>query len=335
MHPTADRFVAAVPLFGRGLWATLASAPGWLLRRLQQCLQSSMEPLDDDEPGLPASIEPRLGPAPAASPAWQRFGQGMLDPLRVQPASADADGPGWQACIDRLHALREHWLAARAEREARWRRLLWLDLVLQLSDRGVVRALEDGSLPDVAALRTERLLLEVDQGPAVLAEVPELFARRIAFALQALPEASRTDALAQWQRLSELQALAAEERGLEARSQVVLALAWNDQADLDQVEVGYALAEEYRTALAGWLQRAAGVALAGGVRLDAFLLSRCDGASQDGETDAIGYVEAMRPLHVGMAALLRDSLDVLVALADSAERARPLAPPRLGQGSAA
>jgi hypothetical protein len=308
----------------------------WLANRVWQFVPAWAVPFDDDEDAsLPVSFEPREEPTPPPSPIWQRYGRGMLDPLRVDPAAASALELDWQGCIDRLHDLHDSWQAAQAVRVARAPRLLWLETVLQLFDRGVVRTLHDGTPPDVAALRTERLLLEADQGPGVLTEVPALFARRIRFALEALSDAQRADALAQWQLFADLQALTAQERRLEVRSQVVLALAWNDQIDLDQVEVGYALAEEYRAEMAQWLQRAAGIRLASGTaRLDAFLLARCDGAVQDEGVDAIGYVETLRALHGGMVSLLHDTLARLVVLADAVERSRLLVLPQGDQESA-
>lgn len=322
------------------VWIALGIGLAWLAHRARQAwrlVPSSVDRLDESEDaGLPASLEPRAEIAPVPSPTWQRYGRGMLDPLRIDPAATGSHGPDWQGCIDRLQGLRGSWLAAQAAREVRARRLLWLDMVLQLFDRGVVRTLHDGTLPDVAALRTERLLLEADQGPGVLAEVPALFVRRIGFALEAMPEAQRADAQAQWQLFCDLQALVAQERRLEAHSQVLLALAWNDQTDLDQVEVGYALADEYRVEMAQWLRRAAGVRLAGGTtRLDAFLLARCEGPAREQDGDAIAGVEALRPLHAGMASLLHDTLAMLVVLADAVERTRPLTLPQASQGSAA
>lgn len=315
-------------------WSALGLGAGWLARRAWRQLQLPAGLLDDDEPaGLPVSLEPREEAVPAPSPTWLRFGLDMLDPLRLDPAAAGS-GPDWQGCIDRLQALRDPWLAAQAAREAQARHLLWLETTLQLLDRGVVRPLHDGTLPDTAALRAERLLLQADPGPQVLAEVPALFARRIGFALEAMPEGERAAAQVQWRLFAELRALVAQERALQARSQAVLALAWNAQTDLDQVEVGYALAEEYRAETAQWLERAAGVRLGGGERLDAFLLARCDGTAREG-ADAIARVEALRPLHAGMLALLHDTLAVLVALADAVERARELALPQARRQDAA
>lgn len=318
-------------------WLALAAGLAWLVRRRPQAgrlIGPPIDPLGDDEDGsLPVSIEPREEAVPALSATWQRYGLGMLDPQRIEPAVAATPGPDWQACIDRLPGLRDGWRTAQAAREARARRLLWLDVVLQLLDRGVVRTLPDGTLPDAAELRTERLLLEADQGPGVLAEVPALFARRIGFALEAMTGVGRAEALAQWRLFGDLQALAGQERRLEARSQVILALAWNDQTDLDQVEVGYALAEEYRAETVQWLRRAAGVRL-GDTRLDALLLARCGGVLQE-DGDAIADVEALRPLHAGMVSLLHDALEGLIVLADTVERTRPFALPQASQDSPA
>lgn len=316
-------------------WLVLGIGLGWLAHRAWRRTPSPPAAWrEDGQASLPASIKPLEEPAPVPSPVWRRYGLDMLDPQQIDPAMAAASGPDWQGCIDRLQALRGGWRAAQGARAARAARLLWLDAVLALLDRGVLRPLHDGRLPDALELRTERLLLEADQGPGVLAEVPMLFARRIGFALEAMPEDLRADALARWRLFSELHALAAQERRLERQSQVILALAWNDHTDLDQVEVGYALAQDYDAEMAQWLQRAAGVALVGGARLDGFLLRRCDAPARMPGADAIARVEALRPLHVAMASLLHDTLAELVMRADQVERIRPLVFPRADQDSA-
>ncbi|NEK66140.1 MAG: hypothetical protein G3W67_27630, partial [Xanthomonas perforans] len=75
---------------------------------------------------------------------------------------------------------------ATANRALQQERRYWLDVVLSLLDHGVMRPLQDGYLPDTATLRTERFLLGADAGPIVLAEVPALFARRLALAIETM-----------------------------------------------------------------------------------------------------------------------------------------------------
>lgn len=302
-------------------WILLATAGGWWLRRGLQRMASA-PPALLQAPRLPEALAPRIGPEMSGSPAWQQFGLDMLDARAFDPYSAeraptcDLDR---DACIARLHELRGAWTRAHAEREGRTARLLWLDLVLVLLDRGVVRALHDGQLPDMAALRTERLLLGADGGPAVLSEVPALLARRVELALERLPPAQRDAGDAHWQLLQSLQPLLEQERQLERRSQLVLALAWNADVDLDQVEVGYALADEYRLHVHEWLQRAASVIVPGRGRLDGWLLAGCDLSAGDVD-DAIGHVEALRPLHAAIATLLQDTVAALVELAHAGEQ---------------
>ncbi|NEL81295.1 MAG: hypothetical protein G3W61_34100, partial [Xanthomonas perforans] len=83
--------------------------------------------------------------------------------------------------------LRPAWQNATANRALQQERRYWLDVVLSLLDHGVMRPLQDGYLPDTATLRTERFLLGADAGPIVLAEVPALFARRLALAIETMP----------------------------------------------------------------------------------------------------------------------------------------------------
>lgn len=315
-------------------WSLCGLGLGWWLWGRRAAAPRA--PLADAVPRLPAQLNLRVEAPPPPSTIWNRYGQGMLDPLAIEPADLCAEPPGlgWQACIDRLAALRGPWQAARGERELRTRRLLWLDAALLLLDRGVVRPLHDGALPDVASLRTERLLLGADAGPAVLAEVPALFARRIACALDSLPPQQRVAAEVHVQRLRALQPLLARERALERHSQVILALAWNPEVDLDQVEVAYALADEYRAETRDWLLQAAALTMPNGsTSLANFLLSRCERLADDGG-DAIGYVEALRPMHVGMRQLMHDAVSVLVTLADGVERSRGVVPLAALEGGA-
>jgi hypothetical protein len=318
-------------------WTVLGLALGWLVRRLRRAGPATPLPLRATGERLPAALPLLDEPALALSPTWRRFAHSMFDPLRFDPATLRGDDPPPAAAVEaiaRLEQLQPLWSQAQAGRVARAHRLLWLDAVLALCDHGVMRQLPDGRPPDVAALRTERLLLAADAGPAVLAEVPALFARRMRAAMARVSPAQRAAVDVQCALLEVLQPLLAEERALHARAQVILALAWNAQVDLDQVEVGYALAEAYRADLRGWLRRAAAVSLPGGGTLDATLLERCDAAGCD-SADAIIHVEALRPLHAGLPQMLHAALEVLVALADGVERSGGLLPLRAGQDASA
>ncbi|MEE7548515.1 hypothetical protein HF319_17110, partial [Xanthomonas sp. Kuri4-1] len=129
-----------------------------------------------------------------------------------------------------------------------------------------------------------------------------------------------------------LQPLAAEARALDERAQVAQVLAWNADADLDQVEVAYALAADYRMRMQAWLRQAAAIPLPEtGERLDQYLLAACPLLDAQGEDD-LGYGEALRPLHVGFVQLLAARLGQLVTMAEQAEAdagLRPLCTPPL------
>ncbi|MEQ7329442.1 hypothetical protein ABQE91_16435 [Xanthomonas campestris pv. campestris] len=253
--------------------------------------------------------------------AWHRFGGGMLNVDAFDPNDATRapwDALDSQACIARLDELRPAWQNASANRAQQQERRYWLDVVLSLLDHGVMRPLQDGYLPDTAALRTERLLLGADAGPLVLADVPALFARRLVLAIEAMPSPQRDGALAQWQLLQQLHALIAESRVLDERSQVIQVLAWNPDVDLDQVEVAYILAAEYRQGMRDWLRRAATVRLPDtALRLDEVLLASC--SSLGPQTDDVDYIEAMRPLHRGFMQLFAQRLSQLVVQAEQVE----------------
>ncbi|MBS9446091.1 hypothetical protein [Xylella fastidiosa] len=256
--------------------------------------------------------------------SWERFCGGLLIAEDLNPATAQC--APWetldaQACINRLEQLRESWQQASQRRIQQQQRRYWLEMVLVLIDHGVSRPLHDGSLPDVLMLRTECLLLGVDQGPLVLNDVPGVFARRLWLALQVLPEVQRKQAHMQWSLLHLLHDLGREVKALDALAQLVLVLAWNPEMDLDQVEVAYAQAAEYRKRICDWLVRAAQVIVSedSQVRLDKYLLLLCPLLSSLGGDD-IGYVEALRPLHTGFTRLYESRLRTLVTLADEVEQ---------------
>ncbi|MCC4598754.1 hypothetical protein [Xanthomonas melonis] len=287
----------------------------------------------------PAAPAGPVRPDPAGTQrgaAWHRFGGGMLSVDSFDPDDADRapwDALDAQACIARLDDARSAWQNASANRALQQERRYWLDVVLSLLDHGVMRPLQDGYLPDTAALRTERFLLGADAGPAVLAEVPALFARRLALAIAAMPAAQRETASVQWRLLQQLHALVAESRMLDERSQVIQVLAWNPDVDLDQVEVAYILAAEYRNGMRDWLRRAALVRLPdSALRLDELLLASC--SPLGAQADDVDYMEAMRPLHGGFMQLFGHRLSQLVLQAEQAERQAGLHPlPRAAAAS--
>ncbi|MFA0922082.1 hypothetical protein [Xanthomonas fragariae] len=268
----------------------------------------------------PVAIKPDSAGAQRGA-TWHRFGGGMLSVEMFDPNDASRapwDGLDARACIARLEELRPAWQNASANRALQQERRYWLDVVLSLLDHGVMRPLQDGYLPDTAALRTERFLLGADAGPIVLADVPALFARRLALAISAMPAPQRDAAGVQWRLLQQLHALVAEGRTLDERSHVIQVLAWNPDVDLDQVEVAYILAAEYREGMRDWLRRAAMVRLPdSALRLDEVLLSSCSPLGP--QADDVDYMEAMRPLHRGFVQLFSERLSQLVLQAEQAE----------------
>ncbi|RYE99478.1 MAG: hypothetical protein EOO78_14110, partial [Oxalobacteraceae bacterium] len=95
--------------------------------------------------------------------------------------------------------------------------------------------------------------------------------------------------------------------------------------DLDQVEVAYILAAEYRQSMRDWLRRAALVRLPdSALRLDEVLLSSCSPLGP--QADDVDYIEAMRPLHRGFIQLFSQRLSQLVLQAEQAERQAGLYP---------
>ncbi|MBB5736069.1 hypothetical protein FHT09_001809 [Xanthomonas arboricola] len=315
----------SLKLAHHGLGSSAARYP--LSARLPDCWADAYAALLRPATAVPLSARPDPAGTQRGA-AWHRFGGGMLSVENFDPD--DATRAPWdhldaQACIARLDDVRPAWQNATANRALQQERRYWLDVVLSLLDHGVMRPLQDGYLPDTATLRTERFLLGADAGPIVLAEVPALFARRLALAIEAMPAPQREAADVQWRLLQQLQGLVAESRMLDERSQVIQVLAWNPDVDLDQVEVAYILAAEYRQGLRDWLRRAALVHLPDStLRLDEVLLSSCSPLRP--QADDVDYIEAMRPLHRGFIQLFSQRLSQLVLQAEQAERQAGLYP---------
>ena len=82
------------------------------------------------------------------------------------------------------------------------------------------------------------------------------------------------------------------------------------QADLDQVDVAYALAADFRELLRDWLLCAATVVLPDGNTLEAWVLARCPELRGEGGDD-IAQVDAARPLWPVIAQLAHVALRTL------------------------
>lgn len=246
----------------------------------------------------------------------------LPDLERFDPA--DAERRPWRD-LDLPHVLRrlqvqhDAWMLAMQRRYQQRQRQRTLGLALALADHGVPLRDGDDTLPDIAALRAEALLLQADPGPVVLDEVPALQARRYALAIAASPAQARDGLLAHWQLLHALHPLLPGLVHLRERGWRIGRLAWNPQADLDQVDVAYALATDFRQLLRDWLLCAATVTLPDGSTLEAWLLARCSNLRRDGGDD-IAQVEAASPLWPSLAQLARDSLRALHEAALAHER---------------
>jgi len=246
---------------------------------------------------------------------------GLPDPLRFDPEDAtrrpwrDLDAAQVQR---RLQQHAEAWRQAEQRRVQQLQRQRALGLALALVDHGV--PLRDGadSLPDIAALRAEALLLQADPGPLVLDEVPALHARRYALAMAATRGAQHDALQARWRLLQGLRLLAPGIEHLRERGWRIARLAWNPQADLDQVDVAYALAVDFRQLLRDWLLRAATVQLPNGMTLEAWVLSRCPNLRREGGDD-ITQVEAAQPMWPAFAELAHEALGSLEAVARERE----------------
>jgi len=260
---------------------------------------------------------------------------GLPDPLRFDPD--DAERRPWRD-LDaaqvgrRLQQQQEAWRQADQRRAQQQQRQRALGLALALVDHGVPLRSGDDGLPDIAALRAEALLLQADPGPLVLDEVPALQARRYALAIAAATVGERDVLQGHWRVLRALRPLVPGIVHLRERAWRIGRLAWNPQADLDQVDVAYALAADYRQLLRDWLLMAATVRMADGMTLETWLLARCPNLHRDGGDD-ITQVEAAQPLWPAFLQLQESALVVLEAAARQRERVASLEAGGEGQSS--
>jgi len=248
--------------------------------------------------------------------------EGLPDLERFDPA--DAERRPWRdldlpQVLRRLQAQQEAWTVAVRRRHDQRQRQRALGIALALADHGVPLRVGGDSLPDLAALRAEALLLQADPGPLVLDELPALQARRYALAIAASATDARDELQAHWQLLHALRPLMPGLLHLRERGWRIGRLAWNAQADLDQVDVAYALAADFRELLRDWLLCAATVVLPDGNTLEAWVLARCPDLRGEGGDD-IAQADAARPLWPAVAALARTSLRALDEAAQAAGR---------------
>ncbi len=246
---------------------------------------------------------------------------GLPDPQRFDPEDAgrrpwrDLDGA---QVLRRLQQQHDAWWLAEQRRVRQQQRQRALGLALALVDHGV--PLRDGNdtLPDIAALRAEALLLQADPGPLVLDEMPALHARRYELAIAASHGSEHEALMVQWRLLRALRPLVPGIIHLRERGWRIGRLAWNPQADLDQVDVAYALATDFRQLLRDWLLGTATVQLPDGMTLEAWLLARCPNLRRDGGDD-LTQVEAAQPLWPAFLQLQRAALATLDAAARERE----------------
>lgn len=231
----------------------------------------------------------------------------------------------WTDVLQRLRSQSDAWRQARSLQARRRQRLRHLELAIGLLENGV--PLAGGLVPDLAALRAEAFLLQADPGQPVLVEVAALQACRMRLAIAAAEPARRPALQAQWARLGTLFALMPTAVSLREQAWRVQRLAWNPRADLDQVDVAYALAGEYRQLLRDWLLAAGGATLADGSTLDEWLLAQCPVLCRNGGDD-IAQVEAAQPLWQAFQRLVDELLSLLLGEAEQVERQAALASQR-------
>ena len=243
--------------------------------------------------------------------------EGLPDPLRFDPD--DAERRPWRdldaAQVQRrLRQQQDAWRQADQRRVQQQQRQRALGLALALVDHGIPLRNGDDALLDTAALRAEALLLQADPGPLVLDEIPALHARRYWLAMAAAGPGAAEALQGHWRLLRALRPLVPGIVHLRERAWRIGRLAWNPQADLDQVDVAYVLAADYRQLLRDWLLMAATVHLADGMTLEACLLARCPNLRRDGGDD-ITQVEAAQPLWPAFIGMLEAALVALEAAA--------------------
>ncbi|MDG2526381.1 hypothetical protein P6166_13550 [Stenotrophomonas sp. HITSZ_GD] len=247
----------------------------------------------------------------------------LPDPQRFDPDDAgrrpwrDLDGA---QVLRRLQQQHDAWWLAEQRRVRQQQRQRALGLALALVDHGVPLRDGDDALPDTAALRAEALLLQADPGPAVLDERPALLARRYELAIAATSGGEHEALQVQWRLLRALRPLVPGIVHLRERGWRIGRLAWNPQADLDQVDVAYALATDFRQLLRDWLLGASTVQLPDGMTLEAWLLARCPNLRREGGDD-LTQVEAAQPLWPAFLQLHRAALAALDAAARERESA--------------
>ncbi len=278
--------------------------------------------------------------SPAAEAAWKRYGNGLVGELpMLDPADAGRapwQALGWQECVDQLRQCSPDVALAWPRLQQRAARRRELALWVALLDHDIGFRLPSGAQPDGIALRTEYGQASAEDSPDLrtVGKALGLFARRLAHAVEALPDDVRPVAQQRLQLLQALHGLGARQCELADQREVVASLARNADGEGAILDAALERARRHREAMARWLEQAARVPLpeTDGT-LAQLLLERCPRLSQAGDDD-IAYALALSPLEDALLHLYRTQLAELFVQADAVERGAGIRPIRLWQPAA-
>lgn len=265
---------------------------------------------------------------------WARYSNGMIgDAVLVSPDEAQmlpAAGFDWQGAVDELRRLAPDttglWPRLARRRERADELALWIALI----DLDIEFVMPSGALPDNVALRAEygSCSSEDNTDYKLAQRVLALFARRLHFAVEALPETNRVAAEQRFALLQSMHDLWPKLRKLAQSRQVLLRLYAGMSASADELRRWtYQRAVEYRDGMSKVLETMDSVAF-DELSLGKHLRNRLGQLSSAGD-DPFRYMEGTAPLEDAFLHVYRSTLAELATQAGSSESEHGIRPIRL------
>ena len=266
--------------------------------------------------------------------AWARYSNGMVgDTHLLSPEEANykpASDFDWQGTVDELRRLGPDtaglW-SRLAKRRARGDELaLWILLV----DLDVDFTLPNGQYPDPGTLRAEYAACIADDTPddKLAQRVLAIFARRLKFAVEAMPEAERAVANQRLALLQGMHGLWPKLRELEQRRNTLLRLFTGIAGHANQLQQqAYSRAELCR---ADWnrLLQAADALMVDELSLGKHLRNRCGHLSTGGD-DPFHFLRSVAAVEDGFLHHYREVLADVGTQAETLETQRNIRPIKL------
>jgi Zn-dependent protease with chaperone function len=270
----------------------------------------------------------------AQSEAFARYSNGMIgEALLLSPEEAKytpASNFDWQGAVDELRRVGPETLGMWKRLQRRRDRANELALWIALIDQDIDFLMPDGRAPDNAGMRQEYADCTSAEHPdeRLAKRVLALFARRLHFAVEALPESERARALQALDLMQAMHGLWPTLKKLEESRQVLLRLFGGMSGSAGELRQStYQRAVQFRADWAKVFETLDGLSFEG-ASLGKQLRNRC-GHLPSGGDDPLEFLRGITPLEDAFVHVNRSLLAGLIELAEPIERERGIRPIKL------